>query len=55
MKDDGIVIKETLLISNIFALTKAVLEKVGLEYCAPIPSTIQDEIISQSLLNVSKE
>lgn len=45
-------IQDTVTIANTVELVKATINKVGLEYIAPLPPAIQDEHISKAITAV---
>lgn len=47
-------IQDTVTIANTVELVKATINKVGLEYIAPLPPAIQDEQISKAINAIAK-
>lgn len=54
MENQERLIAETINIANIFEVTKAVIEKVGLEFMAPLEEAKQDELISKTILTFAR-
>ncbi len=52
MDNNSKYVEELVTTSNVFELVKASVEKVGLEYMAPVGPSRLDEIISKELLQV---
>lgn len=54
MENEGKLIAETINVANIFEVTKAVIEKIGLEHMAPLDEAVQNELISKTILSFAR-
>ena len=45
-------VENIIVISNLLAVTKEIVKKIGFEYQAPLEDTVLDEIISSQVMKV---